>query len=110
MTGVQTCALPIFGPATVTLFRQALVDVRTIVWNGPMGVFELYPFCKGTFAIVETLAQSQALTILGGGDTDVAVHATGNSDRIDYISTGGGAFLKLLETGELPGVNALDSR
>lgn len=98
------------GPATVTLFRQALSDARTIVWNGPMGVFELSPFCKGTFAIVDTLARSQALTILGGGDTDVAVHATGNSDRIDYISTGGGAFLKLLETGELPGINALDGR
>ncbi|GBE14252.1 MAG TPA: phosphoglycerate kinase [Proteobacteria bacterium] len=98
------------GPATVTLFQQALSDARTIVWNGPMGVFELSPFSKGTFAIVETLARSQALTILGGGDTDVAVHATGNSDRIDYISTGGGAFLKLLETGELPGVNALDGR
>ena len=58
--------------------------------------------------MVEALAGSQALTILGGGDTDVAVHASGNSDKIDYISTGGGAFLMLLEKGELPGINALD--
>ncbi|MCJ7499126.1 phosphoglycerate kinase [bacterium] len=96
------------GPATVTLFNEVLNLAKTIVWNGPMGVFELPPFSKGTFSIVETLANSQALTILGGGDTDVAVHATGNSDKIDYISTGGGAFLLFLEKGELPGINALD--
>ena len=96
------------GPATVMLFNEVLNSARTIVWNGPMGVFELPPFSKGTFSMVETLANSQALTILGGGDTDVAVHATGNSDKIDYISTGGGAFIRLLEKGELPGFNALD--
>lgn len=96
------------GPATVMLFKEVLNLAKTIVWNGPMGVFELPPFSKGTFSIVETLANSQALTILGGGDTDVAVHSTGNSDKIDYISTGGGAFLLFLEKGELPGINALD--
>jgi phosphoglycerate kinase len=96
------------GPATITLFRQVLGSAKTIVWNGPMGVFELTPFSRGTYSIVDALAGSQALTILGGGDTDVAVHATGNSDKIDYISTGGGAFLMLLEKGELPGINALD--
>jgi phosphoglycerate kinase len=96
------------GPATITLFRQVLRSAKTIVWNGPMGVFELTPFSKGTYSMVDALAGSQALTILGGGDTDVAVHATGNSDKIDYISTGGGAFLMLLEKGELPGINALD--
>lgn len=98
------------GPATITLFQEVMADAQTIVWNGPMGVFELTPFSKGTFSVVDTLARSQALTILGGGDTDVAVHKTGNSDKIDYISTGGGAFLMLLETGELPGINALDDR
>ncbi|TNF47496.1 phosphoglycerate kinase [bacterium] len=98
------------GPATIALFRSALEGVRTIVWNGPMGVFELSQFSKGTFSMVDIVAQSPALTILGGGDTDVAVHATGNSEKIDYISTGGGAFLKLLETGELQGINALDDR
>lgn len=96
------------GPATVTLFDQVLKQARTIVWNGPMGVFELSPFSKGTFSMVDTLANCRGLTIIGGGDTDVAVHATGNSDKIDYISTGGGAFIRLLEKGELPGFNALD--
>ncbi|MDF1535095.1 MAG: phosphoglycerate kinase [bacterium] len=96
------------GPATITLFREVIGSAGTIIWNGPMGVFELSSFSKGTFSMVEALAGSQALTILGGGDTDVAVHATGNSDKIDYISTGGGAFLMLLEKGELPGINALD--
>ena len=96
------------GPATITLFRQALSDARTIVWNGPMGVFEFPQFSHGTFSIVDALAGSSALTILGGGDTDVAVHLTGNWEKIDYISTGGGAFLMLIEKGELPGINALD--
>jgi phosphoglycerate kinase len=96
------------GPASITLFREVIGSARTIVWNGPMGVFEFSPFSKGTFSIVDALVESQALTILGGGDTDVAVHATGSSDKIDYISTGGGAFLMLLEKGELPGINALD--
>jgi len=98
------------GPATVMLFNEVLSRARTIVWNGPMGVFEVSPFSKGTISMVETLANSTALTILGGGDTDVAVHSTGNSDKIDYISTGGGAFLMLLEKGELPGINALDDK
>jgi len=96
------------GPATVILFKEVIEWARTVVWNGPMGVFELSPFSKGTFSMADTLANCRALTIIGGGDTDVAVHATGNSDKFDYISTGGGAFLRLLEKGELPGFNALD--
>jgi phosphoglycerate kinase len=96
------------GPATIILFEEVLIGAGTIVWNGPMGVFELSPFSKGTYSIVDILARSRALTILGGGDTDVAVTETGKSDKIDYISTGGGAFLKLLENGELPGIKALD--
>ena len=96
------------GPATIILFEEVLSGAGTIVWNGPMGVFELSPFSKGTYSIVDILARSPALTILGGGDTDVAVTETGKSDKIDYISTGGGAFLKLLENGELPGIKALD--
>ncbi len=98
------------GPATNILFREALADAKTIVWNGPMGVFELSPFNRGTFSMIDTLAHSNALTIIGGGDTDTAVHTTGKSDMIDYISTGGGAFLKLLEMGELPGINALQDK
>jgi phosphoglycerate kinase len=97
------------GPATITLFEEVISGAGTIVWNGPMGVFELSPFSKGTVSIVDALARSQALTILGGGDTDVAVSDTGKSDKIDYISTGGGAFLMLLENGELPGISALDN-
>ncbi len=98
------------GPASVVLFREALSSARTIVWNGPMGMFELSPFAKGTISMVNILAESQALTILGGGDTDVAVHASGSSYQIDYISTGGGAFLKLLEQGNLPGIEVLDDK
>jgi phosphoglycerate kinase len=97
------------GPATITLFEEVVSGAGTIVWNGPMGVFELSQFSKGTVSMVEALARSQALTILGGGDTDVAVSDTGKSDKIDYISTGGGAFLMLLEKGELPGITALDN-
>jgi phosphoglycerate kinase len=97
------------GPATITLFEEVVNGAGTIVWNGPMGVFELSPFSKGTFSMVDTLARSQALTILGGGDTDVAVSDSGKSDKIDYISTGGGAFLMLLENWELPGISALDN-
>jgi len=96
------------GPATVVLFSQVLNRAGTIVWNGPMGVFELSPFSIGTFSMVDILSNCRAITIIGGGDTDVAVHKAGNSDKIDYISTGGGAFLMLLEKGELPGINALD--
>ncbi len=98
------------GPASIVLFREALSSARTIVWNGPMGMFELTPFAKGSVSMVNILAESQALTILGGGDTDVAVHASGNSYQIDYISTGGGAFLKLLENGNLPGIEVLDDK
>lgn len=98
------------GPATILLFREALADSKTIVWNGPMGVFELSPFSRGTFSMIDTLVHSSALTILGGGDTDTAVHTTGKSDLIDYISTGGGAFIKLLEQGRLPGIDALEDR
>lgn len=97
------------GPASSVLFAEVLNDAKTIVWNGPMGVFEMDPFSRGTMQMVETLANSSALTIVGGGDTDVAVHKAGQTDRITYISTGGGAFLELLEGKKLPGVAALES-
>ncbi len=96
------------GPATITLFAKALEDARTIVWNGPMGVFEIDAFSQGTSAMVHMVANSPALTIVGGGDTDVAVHKTGESDKITYISTGGGASLELLEGKVLPGIAALE--
>jgi len=96
------------GPATITLFTEALSNAKTIIWNGPMGVFEIDAFGRGTDAMVRSVANSYALTIVGGGDTDVAVHKAGETDRITYISTGGGAFLELLEGKTLPGVAALD--
>ncbi|MFO7607448.1 MAG: phosphoglycerate kinase [Desulfurivibrionaceae bacterium] len=95
------------GPATTILFSEALEDAKTIIWNGPMGAFEMDPFSRGTMAMVQRVAASHALTIIGGGDTDVAVHRAGESNNISYISTGGGAFLMLLEGKELPGVTAL---
>ncbi|MBN2255493.1 MAG: phosphoglycerate kinase [Deltaproteobacteria bacterium] len=95
------------GPATITLFREVLDDAKTIVWNGPMGVFEIDAFSRGTFAMAHAVASSHALTIVGGGDTDVAVHQAGESDYITYISTGGGASLHLLEGKELPAIKAI---
>ncbi len=96
------------GPASVTLFREVLQDARTVVWNGPLGAFEKRQFSRGTFAISSTLASLHALTIVGGGDTDRAVHEAGDASQMSYMSTGGGAFLHLLEGKELPGVVALE--
>ena len=98
------------GPASTLLFGQALEDAGTIIWNGPMGAFEMDAFSRGTMAMVQKLAASQALTIVGGGDTDVAVHRAGESNNISYISTGGGAFLMLMEGKVLPGVAALENK
>jgi phosphoglycerate kinase len=98
------------GPATITLFSNALRGVKTIVWNGPLGMFELAPFSKGTFSLASTVANSGALSIIGGGDTDTAVHQAGQSAKMSYISTGGGAFLELLEGKTLPGIAALEPR
>lgn len=98
------------GPASSTLFAEVLQDAKTIIWNGPMGVFEVDAFSRGTYAMVNHVAGSFALTIVGGGDTDVAVHTAGESRRISYISTGGGAFLELLEGKELPGLASLTNK
>ncbi|RQW87790.1 MAG: phosphoglycerate kinase [Geobacter sp.] len=98
------------GPATVTLFSEALQNSKTIIWNGPMGVFEMDAFSRGTFAMVSAVANSYALTIVGGGDTDVAVHRAGEFAKISYISTGGGAFLELLEGKVLPGIRVLEEK
>jgi phosphoglycerate kinase len=98
------------GPASTMLFGEALEDARTIIWNGPMGAFEMDAFSRGTMAMVQKLASSHALTIVGGGDTDVAVHRAGESSNISYISTGGGAFLMLMEGKVLPGVAALENK
>ncbi len=95
------------GPATVTLFTEALQNAKTIVWNGPMGVFEFDAFSRGTSALVSSVANAYALTIVGGGDTDVAIHRAGEFAKMSYVSTGGGAFLELLEGKTLPGIEAL---
>jgi phosphoglycerate kinase len=96
------------GPASTTLFGEAIADAKTIVWNGPMGMFEVAPFSRGTYGLVTFVANSHALSIVGGGDTDTAVHQAGEAHRISYISTGGGAFLELLEGKTLPAVEALE--
>ncbi|MBI5491974.1 MAG: phosphoglycerate kinase [Deltaproteobacteria bacterium] len=95
------------GPATVTLFTEAIQNAKTIIWNGPMGVFEIDAFSRGTFAMVQSVANTYAMTIVGGGDTDVAVHRAGEYAKMSYISTGGGAFLEILKGVELPGIAAL---
>jgi len=96
------------GPATTALFKEALQNARTIIWNGPMGAFEMDAFSRGTMAMVSHIADTYALTIVGGGDTDVAIYKAGAADRFSYISTGGGAFVELLEGKTLPGVAALE--
>lgn len=95
------------GPATTILFKEALEDARTIVWNGPMGAFEMDAFARGTMALCQAVASSHALSITGGGDSNAAVKKSGEARNISYMSTGGGAFLHLMEGKQLPGVQAL---
>jgi phosphoglycerate kinase len=102
--------IPDIGPSTVELFRQVLKDAQTVVWNGPMGVFEMENFAKGTYQVAQILAESNATTIIGGGDSAAAVAQAGLADRMSHISTGGGASLELLEGKALPGVVALNDR
>jgi len=96
------------GPTSVTQFAAALKGARTIVWNGPMGVFEKAPFAGGTLGVARAVAESGAFSVIGGGDTIAAVQQAGVMDRIGYVSTAGGAFLEFLEGRVLPGVAALD--
>jgi len=106
----QLMALDI-GPATIDLFAKEIADARTILWNGPMGVFELAPFAHGTNAIAELVAANdEATSIVGGGDSVAAVQQAGVAERISHISTGGGASLEFLEGKTLPGVAALTEK
>ncbi len=98
------------GPATITLFGEALQGCKTILWNGPMGVFEMKPFSRGTMEMVHHIVNSGAVSVVGGGDTDLAVHQSGQEKKFSYISTAGGAFLELLEGKALPGVEALKKK
>ena len=99
------------GPETVALFASYLKDAKTVVWNGPMGVFELPNFAKGTIGVCEAIADLQdATTIIGGGDSAAAAISLGYADKFTHISTGGGASLEYLEGKELPGVASISDK
>ncbi|MGH7182448.1 MAG: phosphoglycerate kinase [Nitrospiraceae bacterium] len=98
------------GPASVKLFNEAVQNAKTILWNGPMGVFEIDAYARGTLAMAHAIADAYALTIVGGGETALAVHRSGESENMSFISTGGGAALELLEGKQLPGLAALPNR
>lgn len=98
------------GPETVALYAKIIAGAKTVVWNGPMGVFEFPNFAKGTFAIAKAVADSSAISIIGGGDSVAAVNQTGLEDKISHISTGGGASLEMLEGLELPGLAVLQDK
>lgn len=120
-TGAETKIVPVqeipkgwmgldIGPASVKLFSEALNNAKTILWNGPMGMFEMDAYSRGTFSIAHAVGDTYALSIVGGGDTALAVHRAGESENLSFISTGGGAALQLLEGKILPGLAALPNR
>ena len=95
------------GPETASVYAQVVTDARTVLWNGPMGMFELAPFAAGTRTVAEAVAASRAFTVIGGGDSAAAIREFGLADQVSHVSTGGGASLEYLEQGDLPGLAAL---
>jgi phosphoglycerate kinase len=98
------------GPESVARFARVIKDAATVVWNGPMGVFEMKPFAAGTFGVAKAVAQSAAISIVGGGDSVSAIQQSGLAGEITHISTGGGASLEMLEGKLLPGLAALEDK
>ncbi len=98
------------GEETVKIFADIISKSKTVLWNGPMGVFEMHNFAKGTLGVAEALAGADATTIIGGGDSASAIHQFGLEDKMTHISTGGGASLKLFEGGELPGIECISNK
>ena len=98
------------GPKSVELFSEAIKNAKTVVWNGPMGVFEMSNFANGTKQVAKAMAESDAVTIIGGGDSAAAVEQTGLDDKMTHISTGGGASLEFFEGKKLPGIEAIQDK
>lgn len=98
------------GEETISLFSKEVIEAKTIIWNGPMGVFEMENFAKGTYRIAKAMAESKGISIVGGGDSASAVEKSGYGDKMTHISTGGGASLELLEGKSLPGIEAISNK
>ncbi|WP_306483786.1 phosphoglycerate kinase, partial [Anaerococcus sp.] len=98
------------GPKTAELFASKIKEAKTVVWNGPMGVFEIKEFADGTNKVAAALAESDAITIVGGGDSALAIELAGLKDKITHVSTGGGASLEFLEGKDLPGISSIEDK